>query len=154
MEFKNFSEYYNYSIWSLGDGTIIENQNEFTHIYNDTGKYVVQLSIENEFGCVDSTQKTVYINPVFSIYIPTAFTPDEDQLNDYFGPYLRGGGWNRFEIHIFDKWGEKIFEEENIMWDGKINEQYCPNGTYSYTIIAYDFLQKPHKRVGSFLLVR
>ena len=153
-EFKNFSEYHNHSIWSLGDGTIIENQNEFTHRYNDTGKYVVQLSIENEYGCVDSTQKIVYINPVFSIYIPNAFTPDEDQLNDYFGPYLRGGGWSRFEIHIFDKWGEKIFEEENIMWDGKINEQYCPNGTYSYTIIAYDYLQKPHKRVGSFSLIR
>ena len=49
---------------------IIENQNELTHRYNDTGKYVV-LTIENEYGCVDSTQKTVYINPVFSIYIPT-----------------------------------------------------------------------------------
>ncbi len=55
---------------------------------------------------------------------------------------------------IFDQWGEKIFEEEDIMWNGKLNDEYCPNGAYTYTIIAYDFLKKPHSRTGSFLLIR
>ena len=88
------------------------------------------------------------------VYIPSAFTPNEDGDNDTFGPYLRDGGCDGFNLTIFDQWGEKIFEEEDIMWNGKLNDEYCPNGAYTYTIIAYDFLKKPHSRTGSFLLIR
>ena len=154
VEFKNFSDYYNYTYWDLGDGITLENLDEFSHIYSDTGRFIPKLFIENEYGCIDSIQKELYINPVFSIYIPTAFSPNEDGINDNFGPYLRDGGWNKFELNVFDKWGEKIFNEENIFWNGKLNEEYCPNGVYSYTIIVYDYLEKTHIRTGSFSLIR
>tara|TARA_B100000683_G_scaffold121597_1_gene119467 strand:- start:1131 stop:6497 length:5367 start_codon:yes stop_codon:yes gene_type:complete len=154
VEFKNFSDYYNYTYWDLGDGITLENLDEFSHIYSDTGRFIPKLFIENEYGCIDSIQKELYINPVFSIYIPTAFSPNEDGINDYFGPYLRDGGWKRFEINVFDQWGEKIFNEKNIFWNGKLNDEYCPNGVYSYTIIVYDFLEKTHIRTGSFSLIR
>ncbi|MAR39143.1 MAG: hypothetical protein CMD22_00385 [Flavobacteriales bacterium] len=154
VEFKNFSDFYNYSYWDLGDGTSIVNQDDFSHTFSDTGSFTTKLFIENEYGCVDSISYNVNIYPVFSLYIPNAFTPNEDGDNDTFGPYLRDGGCDRFILTIFDQWGEKIFEGEDVMWNGKLNDEYCPNGAYTYTIIAYDFLKKPHSRTGSFLLIR
>ena len=52
---------------------LLENLDEFFHIYSDTGRFIPKLFIENEYGCIDSIQKELYINPVFSIYIPTGF---------------------------------------------------------------------------------
>ena len=103
VEFKNFSDFYNYSYWDLGDGTSIENQDEFSHTFSDTGSFTTKLFIENEYGCVNSISYNVNINPVFSVYIPSAFTPNEDGDNDTFGPYLRDGGCDRFILTIFDQ---------------------------------------------------
>ena len=54
---------------------------------------------------------------------------------------------------------EDVLDESKLKYimniiNGKLNDEYCPNGAYTYTIIAYDFLKKPHSRTGSFLLIR
>ncbi|PIQ16335.1 MAG: hypothetical protein COW67_03530, partial [Flavobacteriales bacterium CG18_big_fil_WC_8_21_14_2_50_32_9] len=74
--------------------------------------------MENEYGCEDTTEKIIKINPVFVIFIPNAFTPDEDGINDYF--FATGYGITQIETLIFDRWGELIFEgyELESKWDG------------------------------------
>jgi hypothetical protein len=57
-------------------------------------------------------------------------------------------------MKIFNQWGERIFDEENLFWNGKVNEELAQNGAYTYTIIAFDFLDKPYIFTGSFLLIQ
>ena len=138
----------------MGDGNTLVETNQFTHIFPEVGTYLTQLYVENEQGCVDSITYNIIINPVFAIYIPSSFTPNNDGINDDFGPVLREGGYNAFSIQIFNQWGEIIFEEDNLFWDGKINGNLCQNGTYAYNITVYDFLDKKYSRIGSVILAR
>ena len=52
----------------------------------DEGDYPVWLHVTNIYGCPDSVMKFVHIDGVFSVYVPTAFTPNNDGTNDLFGP--------------------------------------------------------------------
>jgi gliding motility-associated-like protein len=153
IDFENRSDFYNYQLWDLGDGTII-NQDEFSHIFLDTGSFFTQLYIENEHGCSDSITYEIIIYPVFAINIPSAFTPNDDGDNDRFGPVLRNGGYKSYNMKIFNQWGGIVFDQENTFWDGTLNNEFCQHGVYTYTIIVYDFLNKPHSRTGSFVLIK
>ena len=154
IDFENRSDFYNYQLWDLGDGTII-NQDKFSHIFTDTGSFFTQLYIENEYGCSDSITYEIIIYPVFAIHIPSAFTPNDDGDNDTFGPVLRDGGYQSYNMKIFNQWGEIIFDQENTFWDGTLNNEYVANmELYTYTIIVYDFLNKSHSSTGSLILIK
>ena len=64
-----------------------------------------------------SVSNTVEITPPVSVYIPNAFTPDGDGLNDIFIPV--GKGITEYTLQIFDRWGELIFQSSyfNKGWD-------------------------------------
>ena len=59
-----------------------------------------------------------------------------------------------YNMKIFNQWGGIIFDQENTFWDGTLNNEYVENGTYTYTIIVYDFLNKPYSNTGSFILIK
>ena len=154
IDFENKSNFFNYQIWDLGDGTTIVNQNEFSHIFSDTGIFTTKLYIENTYGCVDSIEYDVIIYPVFDIHIPSAFTPNDDGKNDTFGPTLREGGYTNFQMKIYNQWGQLIFNEENEFWKGTLNNKICQNGVYTYKISIFDFVNKLHSRKGNFILIK
>lgn len=93
------------------------------------------------------------------LFMPNAFSPNADGLNDYFLPSYHGTVTS-FQLMIFNRWGEKIFESKNINsgWDGMKNGNQCPGGLYSY-LIRYTMgsensaLEKKEKR-GTFTLLR
>ena len=70
------------------------------------------------------------------IYIPTAFSPNGDGLNDTFGPV--GEGINEFKITVYDRWGEVIFTSHDIStkWDGRHKGSPVPFGSYNYELVA------------------
>ena len=138
--------------WNLGDGTILANELTFWHTYADTGKYEVIYVVNNQFNCVDSLTATLIINPVYQIFIPNSFTPNNDGDNDTFQPYINGA--KNYTITIFDRWGEVIFQEENGVWDGKINGNFVQDGVYSYSILAIDFKDKPFIYTGLVTLLK
>src|SRR5690606_26368409 len=90
-------------LWDLGDGTTSLDQNP-VHEYPDTGLFNVILYIENVYGCKDTAISPLKIHPTFAIWIPNAFTPDGDDVNDYFT--VKGYGITQLETLIFDRWGE------------------------------------------------
>lgn len=94
-----------------------------TYTFPDSGYYDVQLVVVNEYGCVDDTTLKVRIDPDFMIFVPNAFTPNNDGKNDLFYPV--GYGWDdaSFEMHIFDRWGNLIYKSNDIRkgWDGRAN---------------------------------
>ena len=125
------------SEWNLGDGTILYNEERFWHSYNDTGTYTIKYYITNTYGCTDSTISKLTINPIYSIFIPDAFTPNNDGENDYFFPSTTGA--NSYNIKIFDRWGSIIYTENNGKWDGRNKENLISTGVYSYSISIFDF---------------
>jgi len=125
------------SEWHLGDNTIIYDQLSFWHTYTDTGTYTVKYYITNIYGCTDSVINQLTINPIYSVFIPTSFTPNNDDDNDYFYPSIIG--YNKYNIKIYNRWGDIIYNKDNDKWDGKINNKLIPVGIYAYSISVFDF---------------
>lgn len=74
------------------------------------------LHFTDQYGCPYIDSVTVWVTP--SVFIPNAFTPNGDGLNDVFIPVVRN--LKTFQINIFDRWGELIFTSEEMrpVWDG------------------------------------
>ena len=140
-----------------------------THTYSDTGTYQVSLSIESGSGCTDIAWQTIIISPAFTIYLPNAFTPNNDLNNDYFLPIV--DGVLEYEFSVYDRLGERIFStnaysnnysscinDQNCFaaWDGKVNNgaKYATKGTYIYTLILTDIKGKERRYEGTFMLIR
>lgn len=119
--------------WIFGNtGASIE-QNP-THTFPDTGLQVVQLVVFHESGCTDTTWQMLDVIPEVRYFLPNAFTPNGDGVNDGFrGTGILEGATN-FSMTIWDRYGEKLFEtnDPHEAWNGrKYNAgQIAPQGVY------------------------
>lgn len=88
------------------------------YLFKEAGNYPVVLVVKNGWGCSDTTIKSMRIEEDFNVFIPNAFTPNGDELNDVFVPVLRGVKF--YALSVFDRWGTLLFEtaELNKGWDG------------------------------------
>jgi gliding motility-associated-like protein len=141
--------------WDFGDNTT-DNIPSPSHTYATTGTYNVRLIATSNGGCSDTTLQDVIVDPEFTIYIPNAFTPNEDGKNDVF--YAFGNEITEFHMMMFDRWGEMIFESNDINtgWDGKANNggDVSQQGVYVYKIELKDFRGKSHHFTGSVTLLK
>jgi len=121
--------------WNFGDGASSNEQNPF-HTYTTGGIFTVELVVYNQYGCKDSTNKYVNIIHNLSFYVPQAFSPNGDGINDFFGPV--GTGIEEIDFKIYDRWGKQVFYTNDMdkHWDGRINGQ-LPNQSAVYSWIAY-----------------
>lgn len=133
--FLNQSKGANQGMWNFGDGSeeaFFPDQNPL-HTYTDIGEYTVSLYIENEANCWDTVSKKICILPEKPrIFIPNSFTPNGDNINDYFE--IRGVSVLQYELSIFDKWGRMVFKSTDInqSWDGRFKGNPVPSGVYTY----------------------
>jgi len=113
------------------------------YTYPDTGCYPVILAVRSAFGCVDTARSPVCISPFFTFYIPDAFTPNGDGLNDVWLPKAEDADPSHYEASVYDRWGNRVFYTTTwgIGWDGKANggPQIAQEDTYVYLIQARDF---------------
>ena len=60
---------------------------------------------------------------MYTLYIPNAFSPNGDGVNDYFQPYGQNLDPNNYELSIYDRWGQLVFytKDMNSRWDGRVN---------------------------------
>lgn len=139
--------------WSTGDGAVYTNP-EFTHTYVDSGYYQVNLKVTNDKGCVDETEKTVYISPRYMLHIPTAFSPDGDGINDVF--LVRGNGIKEYRINIFNQWGVNVFSSSDIQehWNGTSKGVKVQPGLYVYRIYFKDENNEVTETTGSIFIVK
>ncbi len=81
---------------------------------------VYNIQVTNEAGCTASDAVTVYITTDYTIFVPNVFTPNGDGNNDYFEVFGKLKGVAFFEIQVFNRWGEKVYESNNYQfkWDG------------------------------------
>ncbi len=132
-----------YLRWALCDTIFWENvytPNIVDSIF-DTGFYHLKMYTINEFGCMDSLEKTFIVTPVYNFYIPSAFSPNENGINDTFGPVGKYFDMQSYELKIYNRWGQVVFQTHDFFqhWDGKMtNGLRAPMGTYAYIIKLAD----------------
>ena len=119
--------------WNTGDTTR-------TIKVTTTGTYSV--SVRTNIGCPSSGKTTVTRDECEpEIYVASAFTPNGDGNNDVF--QIWGNGVTKFEMRIYNRWGENIFFGESLdeSWSGRFQNGECPSGDYAY-IIDYELTHK------------
>ncbi|MDX2362100.1 MAG: gliding motility-associated C-terminal domain-containing protein [Crocinitomicaceae bacterium] len=107
-----------------------------------TGAYDVMLITTSELGCVDTMMHELIVFPEVLIYAPNAFTPDGDEFNQNWRVYMEGVDVHDFELLIFDRWGEVVWESHDLEvgWDGTYKGRVIPAGTYQWIIRTKDIL--------------
>jgi len=115
------------------------------------------LTVTDSNGCVARTSIWIDDFCPSDLYIPNAFTPTGNGINDYFLAYCEN--IQEFQMIIYDRWGQKLFESDDITtgWDGTFMGKQCPQGTYvyvvNYKLFDYKELQM-HTKVGKVTLIR
>jgi gliding motility-associated-like protein len=126
------------------------------------GKYQIILIATSPLaagGCTDQVEKTIEVKNDFYIYIPNAFSPNFDNLNDVFRPEISEYGLDvkSFEMEIFDRWGHSLFRttEHKKGWDGK-NKAGEPlkEEVYVYRIKYKDMDGNAYNKMGHVSLLK
>lgn len=99
-----------------------------------------------------SNETNVY--PHSTLFVPTAFSPDNNGINEVFAP--KGTYISRYHIQIFNRWGEKVFDSHECMagWSGLYMNDICMEGVYLYHIEALGADNKHYNLKGTFTLLR
>ncbi len=143
-------------LWSFGDNNFSDLQHP-THTYSDSGGvYPVLLIVTNQYGCIDSITKYAQVRPEFVIYIPNAFSPNGDGINDEIMVFSTGVSEIDFEWMIFDRWGKMVFYSNDIYkgWDGKIYSNPATQDIYHYRLIFRDKTSKLYEHYGVIQLIK
>jgi gliding motility-associated-like protein len=148
-EFHTLVDFENTSIgatnyeWLFGDSSSVSTIENASHDYagNNLGNYLVTLVASSPQGCIDTAFATIIFQEQLVYYIPNAFTPDGNEFNQTFQPIFTSGiDPANFELFIYNRWGELIFEtnDPNDGWDGSIgngsNTALAPDGVYTWKV--------------------
>lgn len=114
--------------------------------------YIVYVT--DTFGCTDSDTINITVDETADIFIPDIFSPNGDGENDIL--FVRGNGIKKLDFIIYDRWGEKIFETNDINngWDGTYKGAKLFTAVFSYYIKAAFYDGSSYERKGNITLVR
>jgi gliding motility-associated-like protein len=99
-----------------------------------TGQYPVYLTVIDNLGCSDTTSRILTVESDVLSFIPNTFTPDGNEYNQGWGFNFAGIDEYRFNLYVFNRWGEMIWEchNPNETWDGTYNGFPVQQGMYSW----------------------
>ena len=162
-----------YEGWALGvQGYVVEKYTDAgflldtfdagtnTTLTDDTEDAIHQVHIyviratANQGGLGEAVSNVVVITRDPRITYPSAFTPNNDGLNDRFIVHARFV--NGFRLSIFNRWGELIYVTDDITqgWDGTRDGKLMPEGTYAFRVDMVDYLGRSFVEMGSVMLLR
>ena len=161
--FQNLSSTTYLCSWDFGDNN---NSNEINpvHTYpNIPGNYIVELMVETEHGCTNTSTATVIVKDEYTFYAPSAFSPDNDGINDVF--FVSGSGIDPkfFHLIIFDRWGENIYETNSFNpenpkqhgWDGSVKGlKKAEVGTYTWLCTYKNLNGEERQEAGPITIIR
>jgi gliding motility-associated-like protein len=118
-----------------------------------TTQYIVIASNSSYCSVRDTVTVTVDIN-CGDFFMPNAFSPNDDGLNDVIN--VHGRCISTFNLQIYDRWGEKVFETSSLTegWDGTYRGQKMNTGVFVYKVDGIDLLGEPFKMKGNITLMR
>ncbi len=103
--------------------------------------HVVSLTAISEQGCEVEIRQPIEIGSVDTVFIPNAFTPNGDDVNDTFKPVFVGYDIKDYNFSVFSRWGEELFQtnDSNIGWDGYSEKnKELSNGIYTWFVTFTD----------------
>lgn len=161
----NLSQQANQYTWDFGDGNTSNAVNPI-HYYQSAGIFSVMLVANNSFNCPDTmlVVDAVHAHNGGMIDFPNAFTPRPtggsggayDPMgysNDVFFPLHQGV--TEYQLHIFNKWGELLFESKDIFkgWDGYYRGNLCKQDVYVWKVKARFANGESFEKAGDVTLI-
>ncbi|MPM33862.1 hypothetical protein SDC9_80443 [bioreactor metagenome] len=103
--------------------------------YYVTSSGTYSVSVSNSCGTVSDTAEITFIDCDCSVFIPSAFSPTRDEINDKFLP-VSTCGWRKFDLMIYNRWGKMLFRSQDgeAGWDGLYDGELVPQGIYTYVL--------------------
>jgi gliding motility-associated-like protein len=103
-------------------------------LYTLEGAYPIVLVSVSPEGCADTTSRNYYYQP--GLWMPNAFTPDGNGLNDVFKPVTQRNTLEPYLLQVYNRWGQLIFSssDPDRGWDGTFNGKSCSTGYYTYIL--------------------
>jgi gliding motility-associated-like protein len=125
-----------------------------SYLFSNAGKYPVALVIKNEKGCSDSIVKVISVQEDFNVFVPNAFTPNQDKKNENFMAVTRGV--TDYHLSIFNRWNELLFEtkDPNIGWDGTFKGNMCKQDVYLWQLKVTSANGTKYNYQGKVLLIQ
>ncbi len=126
--------------WDFGTGNQLDYSQSKDPIFTfpGAGEYNVILYVQNNLGCIDTASAHILVRPLVTIYVPNAFSPNGDGINDEFYPFGQNISPVNYRMSIFDRWGKLVFScnDINIPWDGRVmgSNEKAPLGIYTWII--------------------
>lgn len=153
VQMKNTSQYATQYFWDFGIYSTQRKIWEPSPVYLDTGSYTIRLRVYNKLGCEDKMEYKLVIKPTW-LEIPTAFSPNGDNVNDYYT--LPVMGIERIDFQVFNRWGEKVFHtlDPNFRWDGTYQGHSVPEGVYIYILKAHGLNGRLYEKEGNITVIR
>jgi gliding motility-associated-like protein len=153
--------------WDFGDPSSGDlnssDETHPTHFYWNPGNYVVWLVVVNSFNCPDSHHVVIPCSD-YEIYVPNAFSPDNNLVNELFFPVIEGIEHIRFYkeddylFQIFDRWDNKIFETHDTQegWNGSYRggDYFCQPDVYIWRVVIEFPSGRKEELVGHVTLIR
>ncbi len=108
------------ALWS--PGTHLNTQESYTPVFKGASDQLYSIEIKTISGCLTTDIQEVKTVKEADIYVPSAFTPNNDGLNDHLRPILMGIKEIRY-FKVFNRWGQMVYQSKNELpgWDGTIN---------------------------------
>lgn len=154
VNFSNLSTGASNYQWSI-NGNYVSQSFDYSTILNNPGNYVISLNAGDILGCFDIYQQIITVEECTpQLFVPNAFTPNGDGVNDlFFAEYLCV---KSFEIVILNRWGNEVFKGTHLdKWDGNGGaEYYVPDGIYVYTINYTDLQGRNGTEKGTVTILR
>jgi gliding motility-associated-like protein len=146
-------------LWNYGDGNISTTKDPSVYFFPSSVKemlYKVKLTAISNFGCRDSVSKYVRVLNSCYIAVPSAFSPNNDGINDFLYP-LNAVKADNLDFRIYNRNGRLVFASRNWLnkWNGTINGIPQPSGVYVWILrfTHHDTGQK-HELKGTTMLIR
>ena len=142
-------------LWDFNNGEIstLENPN---HLFSSIGQFYITLNVQDENGCECFTGKYLTIHDNNLCFIPTVFSPNQDNLNEVFQPIISNLNLNKYQLIVFDRWGKEIFTSSNYEehWDGTCKGKGVISGSYVYKLNYQTIDGSSHIKTGTITLIR
>jgi gliding motility-associated-like protein len=153
LRFTNNSTGATHYLWTFGTADTA-NVFEPNYTYTNPGDYIIKLFAYNDEGCFDKGLSLIRVRTHEQIYVPNAFTPNDDNVNDYF--FALSENIMSLHVMIFNRFGKLFYNSNdvNFKWDGTYEGSKVELGVYTYIINAKGENGSDHKLTGTVTLVR
>ncbi len=135
VTFFDASEYAVHWDWYI-NGELVTQQPDFEYSFPDTGLQEVMLVVTHPQHCQDTLVQYLDVVPKTTYYLPNAFSPNEDSVNDFFKGVGHMQGVTGFRLTVYDRWSNVIFQTDKLdeAWNGQVRNtgRQVPAGVYPY----------------------